>query len=123
MFFSAPSDGLCQECRRRSGDEDPRPPPRQPTDAKGKVTKKLATEKCKYPDADTTRAAAVAEATEHAERGGAQSGVVIADQLSLAQRVAVQEVEHRHGGPAGIAMVGGRRVAIDESQPQGEPQQ
>ena len=40
-------------------DEDPRPPPRQPTDAKGKVTKKLATKKHKYPDADTARAATV----------------------------------------------------------------
>ena len=46
------------------GDEDPRPPPRQPTDPKGKVTKKLATRKRKYPDADTARAATVAEAAE-----------------------------------------------------------
>ena len=60
-------------------DEDPRPSPRQPTDAKGKVTKKLATRKRKYPNADTTRAAIVAEAAEHSERGGAQSGIVIAD--------------------------------------------
>ena len=59
------------------GDEDPRPLPRQPTDAKGKATKKLATKKRKYPDADIARAAA-----ERAERGGARSGVVIADQLS-----------------------------------------
>ena len=93
-------------------DEDPRPLPRQPTDAKGKATKKR-----KYPDADIARAAVVAEATERAERGGTQSGVVIADQLSPAQRVAVQEVERHHGGPAGTAMVGGRRLAIDESQP------
>ena len=105
------------------GDEDPRPLPRQPVDAKGKAMKKLATKKRKYPDADTTRAAVVVEVTEHVERGGAQSGVVIADQLSLAQRVAVQEVEHRHGGPARTAMVGGRCVAIDESRPQGESQQ
>ena len=63
------------------------------------------------------RAATVAEAVERTERGGARSGVVIADQLSPAQRAAVQEVERRHGGPAGTAMVGGRRVAIDESQP------
>ena len=68
------------------GDEDPRPPPRQPTDAKGKVTKKLATKKRKYPNADTTRAAIVVEATEHAERGGTQSGVVIVDQLSPSMR-------------------------------------
>ena len=64
------------------GDEDRRPPPRQPADPKGKATKKLATQKRKYPDAETTRAATVAEAAEHAERGGACSGVVIADHLS-----------------------------------------
>ena len=56
------------------GDEDRRPPPRQPADPKGKATKKLAVKKCKYPDADTARAAAVIEAAEHAERGGARSG-------------------------------------------------
>ena len=61
------------------GDEDMRPPPRQPTDAKGKATKKLATKKRKYPNANTTRAAVVAEAVERADRGGAQSAVVIAD--------------------------------------------
>ena len=71
------------------GDEDPRPPPHQPTDAKGKATKKLATKKRKYPDADTARAAIVAEAAERVERGGARSGVVIAYQLSPAQRAAV----------------------------------
>ena len=56
------------------GDEDPRPPPRQPIDTKGKAMKKLATRKRKYPDADTVRAAAVAEVVERAERGGARSG-------------------------------------------------
>ena len=61
-------------------DEDPRRPPRLPIDPKGKATKKLATKKRKYPDANTARAAAVAEAAERAERGGARSGVVIADQ-------------------------------------------
>ena len=50
------------------GDEDPRPSPHQPIDAKGKAMKKLATKKCKYPDADTVRAATVAEATERRER-------------------------------------------------------
>jgi len=48
-------------------------------DPKGKATKKLATKKRKYPDADTARAAIVAEATDRAKRGGACSGVVIAD--------------------------------------------
>ena len=60
-------------------DEDRRPLPRQPADPKGKATKKLATRKRKYPDAEIARAAAVLEAIEHAERGGARSGVVIAD--------------------------------------------
>ena len=64
------------------GDEDPRHPPRLPADPKGKATKKLATKKRKYPNANTTRAAVVAEAVERAERRGARSGVVIADQLS-----------------------------------------
>ena len=53
------------------GDEDPRPSPHQPTDPKGKATKKLATRKRKYPDVDATRVAVVAEAVKHAERGGA----------------------------------------------------
>ena len=106
------------------GDEDLRPPPpRQPTDTKGKVTKKLATRKRKYPDVDTSRAATVAEAVEHVERGGAQSGVVIVDQLSPSMRAALEQVDRHHGGLARTLMVGGRRVAIDESQSQGESQQ
>ena len=54
------------------GDKDPRPPPRLPTDVKGKATKKLATKKRKYANANTKRAAAVA-ATDRVERGGARS--------------------------------------------------
>ena len=46
-----------------------------PTDPKGKATKKVASKKHKYPDAETAHAAAVAEAAERAERGGARSGV------------------------------------------------
>ena len=38
-------------------------------------------------------------------------------------RAALEQVERRHGGLAGTVMVVGRRVAIDESQPQGESQQ
>ena len=98
------------------GDEDPRPLSYQPIDAKGKATKKLATRKHKYLDADTARAAAVAEARERVERGGARSGVVIADQLSPSTRAALEQVERRHGGLAGTIMVGGRHVAIDESR-------
>jgi len=86
--------------------------------------KKLATRKRKYPDADIARAAAVAKAIERVGAGGAPSGVVIADQpLSPSMRAALEQVERRHGGPARTIMVGGWRVAIDESQPQGESQQ
>ena len=105
------------------GDEDPRRLPHLPTDTKGKATKKLVTKKLKYPDADTVRAAAVAEATVRVERGGTRSGVVIVDQLSQSTRAALEQVERRHGGLAGTVMIEGWRVAIDESQPQGESQQ
>ena len=64
------------------GDEDPRRPPRLPTNPKGKATKKVASKKRKYPDVETAREAVVAEAAECAERGGARSGVVIADHLA-----------------------------------------
>ena len=99
------------------GDEDRRPPPRQPADPKGKATKKLAVRKRKYPDADTARAAAVAEAVEHAERGGARSGVRIADPLSPEVMASLQRVERLHGGPARTLMIGGQCVSIDEVEP------
>ena len=104
-------------------DEDPRRPPRLPTDEKGKATKKLATKKRKYPNVDTARAAIVAAAVELAEKGGARSGVQIIDQLSPAQRAAIEQVERRHGSLAGTVMLEGRRVVWEETQPQGEPQQ
>ena len=106
------------------GDDDRRPSPRLPADPKGKATKKLATRKRKYPDVETARAGAVAEATEHAERGGAHSGVVIADQpLSPEARAGIERVEHLHGGAPRTVTIAGRRHAIDESQPYGESQQ
>jgi len=69
---------------------------------------------------EAERATAVAAAAECAERGRAQSGVHIVDQLSPAQRATVERVESLHGSPARTVMLGGWRVAIDESQPQGE---
>ena len=50
------------------GDEDPRPPPLLPSEAKGKATKKLATKKRKYANADTERAATVIATADRAER-------------------------------------------------------
>ena len=56
--------------------------PPVPVDPKDKATKKTTTKKRKYLDVETSREAIVAEAVERAERGGAHSGVWIADQLS-----------------------------------------
>ena len=64
-------------------DEDPRPPPCMSAEVKGKA-KKTTAKKRKFVDADTERVAAVAAVVEHVERGGARSGVRIADQLSPA---------------------------------------
>jgi len=105
------------------GNEDPRHPPRLPANPKGKATKKVASKKHKYPDAETARAAAIAEAAERAERGGARSGVVIVDHLSLEVQGRLERIERLHGSPPGIVMMQGRRLAIEEPQSQGESQQ
>ena len=55
-----------------------------PANVKGKATKKITSKKRKYADADTARAAIVADAVERAEREDARSGVQIVDQLSPA---------------------------------------
>ena len=123
-FLSAAVDSLQihQMARTKNvgggpGDEDRRPPPRQSIDPKGKATKKLATRKHKYLDAETARAATIAEATERAKRGGARSGVVIADSLPPAAMEGIERVERLHGGPPGTVMVAGRRHVIDEVLP------
>ena len=101
------------------GDEDRRPPPRQPVGPKGKATKQVASKKRKYLDAETARAAAVAEAAERAKRGGARSGVVIVDPLPPGAMEGIERVERLHGGPPGTIMVAGRHHTIDEVQPRG----
>ena len=105
------------------GDEDPRRPPRLPTDPKGKAMKKVASKKLKYPDAETARAATVAEAAERAERGGTRNGVVIADHLSPEAQGRLERIKRLYGDPSRTVMMAGRRLAIEEPQPQGEPQQ
>ena len=105
------------------GDEDQRPLTRQPTDPKGKATKKLATRKRKYPDVETARVATVTEAVERAERGGARSGVVIADHLAPDTQGRLEQIERLHGSPARTIMMAGQRLPIVDPQPQGESQQ
>ena len=83
---------------------------------KGKA-KKTMMKKQKLVDVEAERATTVVATAERAERGGARSGVRIADQLSPAQRATVERVESFHGSLAGTVMLGGRRVAIEESQP------
>ena len=104
------------------GDDDRRPPPRLPADPKGKATKKITSKKRKYPDAETARAAAVVEAVERAERGGARNGVVIADPppSSMAR---IERVERLLGSPPGTITIAGHHYTIDEGQPQGATQQ
>ena len=95
-----------------------------PADPKCKVTKKIASKKRKYPDAETARAAAVVEAAERAERGGARSGVMIVDPpLSLEARAGIERVERLLGSPPRTITVTGQHYTIDEGQPQGASQQ
>ena len=89
------------------GDDDQRPLPRLPIGPKGKAMKKVASKKRKYPDAETTRAAAVAEAAERAERGGGHSGVVIVDHLSPEAQGRLEHIERLHGSPPGTIMMAG----------------
>ena len=86
------------------GDDDRRPPPHQPVGPKGKATKQVASKKRKYPDAETARAAAVAKATKRAKRGGARSGVVIADHLAPDAQGRLREIERLHGSPPRTVM-------------------
>ena len=79
--------------------------------------KKTASKKRKYPDAETTRVAAVAEAAERAKRGGARSGVVIADHLSLEAQGRLECIERLHGSLTGTVMMARRRLPIVDPQP------
>ena len=101
------------------GDKDLRPLPCLTTQDKGKA-KKTTTKKRKLIDVEAEQAATVAASAKQAERGGARSGVRIADQLSLAQRAIVERVVSLHGSLARTVMLGGRRIGIEESQSQGE---
>ena len=104
-------------------DEDRRPLPCQPTGPKGKATKQVVSKKRKYPDIETARAVAVAEAVERAERGGARSGVAIVDHLAPDTQGRLEQIERLHGSPPRTVMMAGRRLPVVDPQPQGESQQ
>ena len=104
------------------GDEDLRPLPRLTTQQKGKA-KKTTKKKHKFDDVEVERAAAVAAVVERAKIGGSSSGIRIGDQLSPAQRVAIERIETSLGSPPGTIMLGGRRVSLEESQTQGVTEQ
>ena len=94
------------------GDDDRRPLPRLPAGTKGKATKQVTSKKHKYPDAETARAAAVAEAVERAKRGGARSGVIITYHLAPDAQGRLERVECLHGSPPRTIMMVGRRLPI-----------
>jgi len=99
------------------GDDDRRPLPRLPIGPKGKAKKKVASKKRKYPDVEIVRAAAVAKATERAERGGAHSGVVITDHLAPDAQGRLEQIERLHGSPARTVMMAERHLPVVDPQP------
>ena len=58
-------------------------------------------------------AAAVAATAKHAERGESRSGIHIGDQLSPAQRAAIERIETSLGSPPRTIMLGGWRVSLE----------
>jgi hypothetical protein len=82
--------------------------------------KKVASKKRKYPNAEITRVVVGAEAAEHAERGGAHSGVVIADHLSPEVQGRLERIERLHGSPPRTIMMARRCLPVVGPQPQGE---
>ena len=84
---------------------------------KGEGAKKKTTtkKKRKRGDIEEERAAAVAIALERAERGGRGSGVRIGDQLSPAQRTAVEQLEANLGSPPGTILLGDQRVDLEDA--------
>ena len=94
--------------------------------------KKTTKKKHKLDDVEAERAAAVAATAEHAKRGGSRGSICLGDQLSPAQRAAVERIETSFGSPLGTIMLGGWRVSLedtpegphlDESQTQGVTEQ
>ena len=96
----------CKNAGGGPGDEDPRPPPHLTAQQKGK-TKMITKKKRKIDDVEAERLAIVAATVERAERGGSGSGFRIGDQLSSAQKAAVERIETSLGSPPRTVMLGG----------------
>ena len=71
--------------------------------------------KDKHVYIEAERAAAVAAAAECAERGGRGGGIRTGDQLSPAQRTAVEQLEASLGSPPSTILLGGQRVALEDA--------
>ena len=105
----------CKNVEGGPGDDERRPP-RLTEQKKGKGPKNTTLKKKrKRGDIEAERAAAVATTIEHAERGCRGSGICIGNQLSLAQRVTVEELEARHGSPRGTIMLGDQCVSLEDA--------
>ena len=105
----------CKNAGSGPSDEDPMPLPCLTTKQKGKA-KNTTKKKRKFDDVEVERAVAVAATIERAEIGGSSSGIHIGDQLSLAQRAAIERIEASLGSPPRTIMLEGRHVSLEESQ-------
>ena len=106
----------CKNIGGGPDDDDERSPPRLTAQEKGKGPKKTTTKKKrKRGDIEAERATVVAIAAERAERGSRGSGIRIGDQLSPAQRTAVEQLEASLGSPPGTILLGGRHVALEDA--------
>ena len=112
----------CKNAEGGPNDEDLRPPPRLTAQQKGKA-KMITKKKRKRHDVEAERAAAVAAATEHAKRGGSGDSIRIGDQLSPAQRAAVERIETSFGSPPRTIMLGGRRVSLQDAPEVSRPEE
>ena len=104
----------CKNVGGGPGDEDPRPLPRLTAQQKGKA-KTITKKKRKLDDVEAERAAVVAATTERAKIGGSRGGIHLGDQLSPAQRAAIERIETSLGSPPGTIMLGGRRVSLEDA--------
>ena len=109
----------CKNTGSGPSDEDPTPLPCLTTKQKGKA-KNTTKKKRKFDDVEVERAVAVAATIERAEIGGSSSGIHIGDQLSLAQRAAVERIEASLGSPPRTVMLGGQCLFRGESNSGGD---